>query len=148
VIDLSYTVKPIGYVKKTGKQNYLEINEEYWEATTHLDLFSHAIVLWWIDGKDTPENRQIVMANPPKNKGPVPSGVFSCRSPSRPNPIGHTIVKIMNVDGKKKQILIDHIDANDGTPIIDIKPYLPSSDKVDNARVAPWFEHLENRYTQ
>jgi tRNA (adenine37-N6)-methyltransferase len=148
VIDLSYTVKPIGHVKKIGNQNYLDINEEYWEATTHLDLFSHAIVLWWIDGRDTPENRQTVLSNPPKNKGPVPSGVFSCRSPSRPNPIGHTIVKIINVDEKNKQILIDHMDANDGTPIIDIKPYLPSSDKVDNARVAPWFEHLENRYTQ
>jgi len=145
---LSYTVKPIGHVKKIGNQNYLDINEEYWEATTHLDLFSHAIVLWWIDGRDTPENRQTVLSNPPKNKGPVPSGVFSCRSPSRPNPIGHTIVKIINVDEKNKQILIDHMDANDGTPIIDIKPYLPSSDKVDNARVAPWFEHLENRYTQ
>lgn len=148
MIDLSYTVKPIGHVKKIGNQNYLDINEEYWEATTHLDLFSHAIVLWWIDGRDTPENRQTVLSNPPKNKGPVPSGVFSCRSPSRPNPIGHTIVKIINVDEKNKQILIDHMDANDGTPIIDIKPYLPSSDKVDNARVAPWFEHLENRYTQ
>ncbi len=145
---MSYTVKPIGHVKKIGNQNYLDINEEYWEATTHLDLFSHAIVLWWIDGRDTPENRQTVLSNPPKNKGPVPSGVFSCRSPSRPNPIGHTIVKIINVDEKNKQILIDHMDANDGTPIIDIKPYLPSSDKVDNARVAPWFEHLENRYTQ
>jgi len=145
---LSYTVKPIGHVKKIGNQNYLDINEEYWEATTHLDLFSHAIVLWWIDGRDTPENRQTVLSNPPKNKGPVPSGVFSCRSPSRPNPIGHTIVKIINVDEENKQILIDHMDANDGTPIIDIKPYLPSSDKVDNARVAPWFEHLENRYTQ
>lgn len=145
---MSYVIKPIGYVRKTGDLNYLEINEEYWAATMHLDLFSHAIVLWWIDGMDTPENRQITLANPPRNKGPVPSGIFACRSPARPNPIGHTIVKIQSLDDMNRRILIDHMDANDGTPLIDIKPYLPSSDKVDNAQVAPWFEHLENRYSE
>ena len=147
MIDLSYILKPIGYVKKIDSQNYLELNEEYWEGTTHLDLFSHAIILWWIDGMDTPENRQTILANPPKNKGSNPSGVFSCRSPARPNPIGHTIVKILSLDERNRKILIDHMDANTGTPLLDIKPYLPSSDKVDNAQVAPWFEHLEYRYS-
>ncbi|MGY5859714.1 MAG: tRNA (N6-threonylcarbamoyladenosine(37)-N6)-methyltransferase TrmO [Candidatus Thorarchaeota archaeon] len=140
-------IKPIGVVKKTESQNYLEIGQEYWEATTHLDLFSHAIVLWWIDGMDTPETRQIILANPPKNKGPLPSGVFSCRSPARPNPIGHTIVEILSLDEDNLRVYIDHMDANDGTPLIDIKPYLPSSDRIENARVAPWFEKLEKRYS-
>lgn len=144
---MSYTIRPIGVVKKIEELNYLEINQEYWEATTHLDLFSHAIVLWWIDGMDTPEVRQTTLANPPKNKSPVPSGVFSCRSPARPNPIGHTIVKIVNIDGNTRRILVDHMDANDGSPLIDIKPYLPSSDRVENARVAPWFTNLDNRYS-
>ena len=145
---MSYLVKPIGVVIKTGELIYLEIRQEYWEATTHLDLFSHAIVLWWIDGMDTPEIRQTILADPPKNKGPVSSGVFSCRSPARPNPIGHTIVKIMNIDGITRRILVDHMDANDGSSLIDIKPYLPSSDRVDNAKVAPWFENLDNRYSK
>ncbi|TFG97466.1 tRNA (N6-threonylcarbamoyladenosine(37)-N6)-methyltransferase TrmO [Candidatus Thorarchaeota archaeon] len=145
---MSYVIKPIGVVKKTGEMNFLEINQEYWEATTHLDLFSHAIVLWWIDGLDTSDTRHTILANPPKNKGPVPSGVFACRSPARPNPIGHTIVKIISVDENNRRILIDHMDANDGSPLIDIKPYLPSSDRVDNAKVAPWFENLDNRYTK
>jgi len=145
---VSYVIKPIGYVKKTGDQAYLEISQEYWEATTHLVLFSHAIVLWWIDGMDTPDNRKTILANPPKNMGPLPSGVFSCRSPARPNPVGHTIVKIVSVDEKNRFIHIDHMDANDGTPLIDIKPYLPSSDRVDNAQVAPWFENLDRRYSK
>jgi len=148
VFALSYVIKPIGVVRKTETQNYLEISQEYWDATTHLDMFSHAIVLWWIDGMDTPDNRQTILANPPKNKGPLPSGVFSCRSPARPNPVGHTIVKIMSLDEKNRRVLIDHMDANDGTPLIDIKPYLPSSDRVDNAQVAPWFENLESRYSE
>ena len=84
---------------------------------------------------------------PPKNKGDEASGAFSCRSPARPNPIGHTIVKLLSVDAKNKRLEIDHMDANDSSPIIDIKPYLPTSDKVDGARVAPWFQDLEPRYT-
>ena len=145
---MSYIIKPIGSVKKEDDQTYLEIKEEYWEASTHLELFSHIIVLWWIDGMDTPENRQIILANPAKNKGPVPSGVFSCRSPARPNPIGHTIVNILLIVNESRRIYIDHMDANENSPIIDIKPYLPSSDKVDNALVAPWFENLDRRYSE
>lgn len=145
---MSYTVNPIGFTRKLEDENYLEIKQEYWQATTHLDLFSHAILLWWIDGRDTPENRQTILANPPRNKGSLPSGVFSCRSPMRPNPIGHTIVKIIRLDQEKRRIYIDHMDANDGSPLIDIKPYLPSSDKVDDPQVAPWFMNLEKRYSK
>ncbi len=145
---MTYTINPIGTVQKKDSKIYLEINPEFWDATTHLDLFSHAIVLWWIDGKDTPDIRKTILSNPPKNKGPDPSGVFSCRSPARPNPIGHTIVKVLSLDKEKGRIYIDHMDANDGTPLIDIKPYLPSSDKVDNVDVAPWFENLEKRYSE
>lgn len=148
MIEVSYVIKPVGFVRKEEHRTYLEIKDEYWEATTHLELFSHIIVLWWIDGRDTRDNRQTILANPPKNKGPLPSGVFSCRSPARPNPIGHTIVGIIRVDGDNQRIYIDHMDANDGSPIIDIKPYLPSSDKVDDTKVAPWFENLEYRYSK
>ena len=145
---MTYTVNPIGTIQKKDSKIYLEINHELWDATTHLDLFSHAIVLWWIDGKDTPDLRQTVLSNPPKNKGPNPSGVFSCRSPARPNPIGHTIVQIISLDEQNKRIVIDQIDADDGTPLIDIKPYLPSSDRVENAEVAPWFKNLDKRYSE
>jgi len=145
---MTYTLNPIGTVQKKDSKIYLEISDEFWAATTHLDLFSHAIILWWIDRKDTPDVRKTILANPPKNKGPTPSGVFSCRSPARPNPIGHTIVQIIDLDEQSKRIIIDYIDADDGTPLIDIKPYLPSSDRVDNAKVAPWFENLEKRYSE
>ena len=145
---MTYMINPIGRVQKDDSGIYLEIHPEFWDATTHLNLFSHAIVLWWVDGMDTPDSRQTILANPPKNKGPEPSGVFSCRSPARPNPIGHTIVKIVSLDEKNKRVLLDQIDANDGSPLIDIKPYLPSSDRVDNAVVAPWFENLKKRYSE
>ncbi len=147
VIDLEYTIRPIGHVEKTDAGIYLAINPELWDATTHVDLFSHLIVLWWIHDRDTDEDRSTLISYPPRNKGDEASGAFSCRSPSRPNPIGHTIVKLLEVDVDNSRLKIDHMDANHGSPIVDIKPYLPSSDKVDDARIASWFENLEVRYT-
>jgi len=147
VNDLEYAIRPIGIVEKEDSGIYLTIKPEFWDATTHVDSFSHLIVLWWIHERDTPEDRSQLVMFPPKNKGDEASGAFACRSPARPNPIGHTIVKLLAVDGEKRRLKIDHMDANHGSPIIDIKPYLPSSDRVDDARVAPWFENLEPRYT-
>ena len=145
--DLEYSIRPIGHVEKNDKGIFLVINPKLWDATIHVDLFSHLIVLWWIHGRDTEEDRKKVISHPPRNKGTEASGAFSCRSPSRPNPIGHTIVKLIAVEVEHHRLRIDHMDANDGSPIIDIKPYLPSSDRVDDARVAPWFQTLEPRYT-
>jgi tRNA-Thr(GGU) m(6)t(6)A37 methyltransferase TsaA len=144
---LTFNLRPIGHVRKTDSSILLVIEKKFWDATTHLELFSHIIVLWWIDRMDTPEIRRTVLANPPRNKGPAASGVFACRSPARPNPIGHTIVKILSVDKQESCIHVDHMDADEGSPLLDIKPYLPSSDRVDNAVVAPWFENLQKRYS-
>jgi tRNA-Thr(GGU) m(6)t(6)A37 methyltransferase TsaA len=144
---MTYTLTPIGYVQKNDTSICLVIQEEFWKATTNLDLFSHIIVLWWIDRMDQPDVRRTLLANPPRNKGPTPSGVFACRSPARPNPIGHTIVKLLRLDKQNSRIIVDHMDADNDTPILDIKPYLPSSDRVDDTKVAPWFENLEKRYT-
>lgn len=143
---MTYVVKPIGYVEKTDFEVRLMICDKYWSATTHLELFSHIIVLWWIDRMDAPETRRTLLVTPPRKKGSSPSGVFACRSPARPNPIGHTIVRIELLDEKNHFILVDHMDADNETPILDIKPYLPSSDRVEDARTAPWFEYLKSRY--
>jgi tRNA-Thr(GGU) m(6)t(6)A37 methyltransferase TsaA len=144
---MEYRLKPIGIVKKTADEVRIEIAPQFRNGAVHLDEFSHAIILWWIDGRDTPEDRSRLLAHPPRGKGEQASGVFSCRTPSRPNPIGHSIVAIVSVDLEQGIVVLDQIDARDGTPVIDIKPYLPSSDKVDEAVVAPWFSDLERRYS-
>ena len=143
---MKYSITPIGHVEKEGSDISLVIEDLYWAGTKQLEHFSHAIVLWWITGRDNPSDRETLIAFPPKNKGPEASGVFACRSPFRPNPIGHTIVKIEQVKSEVHRILIDHMDADSGSSIIDIKPYLPTSDRVDNAKVAPWFIDLIPRY--
>ncbi len=140
----SYLIRPIGYVKKIDNIHYLEIHEEYIDGIYRLDQISHVFVLWWIHENDTPEARRTRITMPRvKNAMVTPEqmGTFATRSPQRPNPIGLSLVKILNIELNK--IFIDYIDAFEDTPIIDIKPYLPNGDRIDEQiRLPPWFQHL------
>lgn len=146
---MHYEIRPVGRVDKSQDHTVrLIIEPEFWDATLGIEHFSHLIILWWATGRDTPETRSTLQGTPPRIEGAKLSGVFAIRSNARPNPICHTIVKIESVDTGNHSLIIDRIDANDDTPIIDIKPYLPSSDRVDDARVPPWFEGLTKRYSR
>ncbi len=138
----------IGRVRKESEETFILLESEYWEGTLNLDKFSHLIVIWWIDGHDNPESRGtlIVTPKPARGQASARSGVFACRSPRRPNPIGHSVVALRELQPVEKRIMIDRIDARDGTPVLDLKPYTPTSDRVDDARVPSWFEDLEPRY--
>ena len=141
---MNYSIKSIGKVLVKDEKTTILITDKYRKAMLHLGEFSHIIVLWWIEGRDTEEGREILLVTPPKQETAPLTGVFSCRSPNRPNPIGLTIVKVLEVDEEKGTIEIDQIDAYDQTPVIDIKPYLPKSDCILNAKVPEWFESLAN----
>ena len=145
---MHFEMSPIGFVeKKEGEPVFLLIRPEYWDATIRIEEFSHLHVIWWADGLDTPENRRHVKDVPPV-EGAEMSGVFASRSPLRPNLLCLSIVKLERVDNDSRTLVIDQISANDETPILDIKPYMPSSDRVDGARVPKWFEGLDKRYTK
>lgn len=94
-----------------------------------LERFSHIVVLYWMH-----KSRRDVIVQTPKHLA-EPRGVFALRSPVRPNPIALSVVEIVNLDVEAGIIEIDAIDCLDGTPIVDIKPYLPSIDAVPDARV-------------
>lgn len=68
-------------------------------------------------------------------------GVFATRSPLRPNPLALTAVSVLDLDNQTGIIKIAYIDANDGTPVLDIKPYTPSLDRVENPQVPSWCDH-------
>ena len=68
-------------------------------------------------------------------------GLFATRSPVRPNPLALTTVHVLRIDYAKGLIQIDYIDANDGTPVLDIKPYTPSLDRVETPAVPEWCSH-------
>jgi tRNA-Thr(GGU) m(6)t(6)A37 methyltransferase TsaA len=103
------------------------------EALDDLDDFSHIIVIYWIHQSRHPAPTKV---RPRGNPERALTGVFATRSPSRPNPIGKATVRLLQRQGNI--LKVKGLDAIDGTPVIDIKPYIPGYDSVDNAKVPPW----------
>lgn len=93
-----------------------------------LEDFSHIWILWIFSGEVGKEWSPTV--RPPKLGGNVRKGVFATRSPIRPNPVGLSLVKIKSINslGKNQYIEVEGADLINGTPIIDIKPYVPYCD--------------------
>ena len=144
---MTFRATTIGYIRKPDAETiFIDFDEKFWPGVLQVDNFSHIIVLWWIHERDNADSRANLRDYPPI-EGAELSGVFASRSPSRPTPVGLTTVKIEQIDENMKRIYLDQIDAIDGTPVIDIKPYMPFSDKVDDARVPQWFVNNVSRYT-
>lgn len=77
----------------------------------------------------------------PYAKAPEMMGIFATRSPVRPNPIAVTTVAVLHIDYENGVIIIPYIDANNGTPVLDLKPYTPSIDRVENPESPDWCSH-------
>lgn len=134
--QISYEIFPIGYVRRNNNRTYLEILEKYKPALQELQNFSHAQIFWWCNKFEDDQYRQITEIDPPFEAPKL--GVFASRSPVRPNPIALTTIKILKLDKEKGIIEIPKIDAFDGTPILDIKAYMPCYNKVKSPRVPVW----------
>jgi len=134
--DQSFEVSPVGYVRNEGDRTYLDILQAYVPALQQLQHFSHVNVLWWISGFQGDESRAVLQGQPPY-EAPV-SGVFALRSPRRPNPIGLTVARVLDVDHKHGVVEIGRIDAFHGTPLLDLKAYIPVEERVRDARVPEW----------
>jgi len=107
---------PKGLGAKHQAEGYLDIRAEFEAGLTDVEGFSHLIVIWVFDRGAACE---LVCAPPTDNK---PHGVFATRSPRRPNPIGLTVVELVRREGPR--LYVRGVDMLDGTPILDIKPYL------------------------
>ncbi len=132
-------IQPIGTVWASDEGFMLEIEEPYRAALNGLSKFSHVMVFWWADKNDTPEMRGVLEVDLPYAPGEN-VGVFACRSERRPNPIAVTTTGIIHIDVEEGRVILPYIDAFDGTPIVDLKPYIPCSDRVRDFRVASWME--------
>ncbi len=139
------TLKPIGVVRNEVKQprrhgwreivSEIIVDSDLTEALDSLDEFSHIIVLYWMH--ELPAGRQLPLKVHPMGKSELPLvGRFATRSPSRPNPVGQSTVKLL--ERRANVLKVKGLDAIDGTPVIDIKPYLPGYDSADDARVPLW----------
>jgi tRNA-Thr(GGU) m(6)t(6)A37 methyltransferase TsaA len=136
--DKEYHLSPVGRVANGPQGCVLKIAAKYRAALQGLEGFSHIQVLWWSHQLDNPEARNLLEAEQPYAGAPARLGIFATRSPLRPNPIGLSTVAVLGVDCGKGLVLVPWIDAEDGTPILDIKPYHPSSDRVREVHLPAW----------
>ena len=103
---------------------WIEVSEQYAEGLNDIDGFSHLILIYWLHCS----KQYSLSVKTPWNS--MSHGVFATRSPNRPNPLGFSVVELIERDGNK--LKVKGLDAIEGTPLIDIKPYLSEIDaKVD-----------------
>ena len=136
-----FEVYPIGKIQTNERGTVIEIEPKYIPAMKALDGFSHINVIWWFSDFDNKEARNILDTPQPYKKAPAIMGVFATRSPMRPNPIALTAVEVISIDYQKGLIQIGYIDANDNTPVLDMKPYTPSLDRIETPAVPKWCSH-------
>jgi tRNA-Thr(GGU) m(6)t(6)A37 methyltransferase TsaA len=105
---------------------------EFLAGLRNLEGFSHLILLYWLGQGTVPK----LTFTPPFD--PEPRGVFATRAPFRPNPIGMSVVAFNGFDGPDT-LKVRYLDCLDGTPLLDIKPYLPTTDSEPNATMG-WLD--------
>ena len=132
----TFHIYPVGVVRKTDTAVSIEIFDGYTDALLGLDGFSHIAVFFWFDQNDTAEKRRVLQVHPRKDSRNPLTGVFATHSPQRPNLIGLTVCKILSIH--KGSIEIEDIDAFDGTPVIDLKCYIPGSVGGKDVRLPDW----------
>lgn len=141
---MSVTFNPIGKVKIENGRYFIELDEKFFKATLGLDEYSHIQVVWWFNLYDSEESRNYLVLDKPYKNGPEKVGVLATRSPVRPNPIAISACALITSDQETHGLEVAYIDAEDGTPILDIKPYEPSVDKVRDVEMPAWCRHWPN----
>ena len=142
-MDISLT--PIGVVRNTIKEpgryeqqtavSEIIVSEDLKEALDRIEEFSHIIILYWMH-KISPSRRSVLKVHPRGRQDLPLVGVLSSRSPARPNPIGIATVKLL--EHRDNVLKVTGLDAVDGTPVLDIKPYIPGYDSPAKAETPNW----------
>ncbi len=151
---MSFTLEPIGVLRCPERSEFLTpVQPEGFqdrsvvelEPDRHLDIaleglagFSRIWLVWWFDRKSGWKPKIL----PPRGR-PGRQGVFATRSPHRPNPIGITPVRLLEVH--ERRLVVSEHDLLDGTPILDIKPYIPRFDSFPYEAVG-WFAQVERQF--
>jgi len=132
-------VFPIGIVKSacisvedmpiSGTAASIIIEDQFLPALDQLEKNSHLIIIGFM----SEAKRDVLKVKPRRTSENFPEiGVFSTRSPSRPNPISMTVCKLISI--KENTVTVENLDLIDGTPVLDIKPYIPNGDCIFSAR--------------
>lgn len=127
---------PIQPVGKASAPGTIDILPEFSEGLKDVAGFSHLILIYHLHEV----HRQQLTVTPFLDQ--QPRGIFATRAPTRPNPVGISVVRLLKVEGNR--LYVDDVDILDGTPLIDIKPYVPEFDVRAEAR-AGWLESAREK---
>lgn len=124
-------------------ESAIELRPECAAGAEGLGQFSHAIVVFFMH--QDPDREPPTLVRRPRGRADMPLlGVFAQRGRMRPNPIGVTTVEI--VRAAAGCVVVRGLDAIEGTPVLDIKPYVPAFDRVEQPRVPAWMDELMRGY--
>jgi tRNA-Thr(GGU) m(6)t(6)A37 methyltransferase TsaA len=127
---------PIQPSSAKGFKGRIEIFPQFADGLKDIEGFSHLIILYHFHQSEGYK----LQVTPFLDE--EPRGVFATRAPKRPNGIGLSVVKLLKVEGST--LFVDNIDALDGTPLLDIKPYVPQFNCVDNVKIG-WLTHKKDK---
>ena len=127
---------PIQPAGAEGVKGTVEVFEPFCEGLSDLDGFSHVILLYHFHKSEDFKLKVVPFLDT------VPRGLFSTRAPKRPNPIGLSVVRLERIEDGILHVC--NVDMLDGTPLLDIKPYVPEFDAQEEVRVG-WLEEARKR---
>ena len=146
--------EPIGYVRSArtemsvgrwaNVESRIELDARYVKGLAGLNAFSHVVVVFHLDRIPPFDPAKQLARNPRGMEDLAPVGVFAQRTKFRPNPIGVTAVELVAVDDRG--ITVRGLDALDGTPVLDIKPYIPAFERKDDVRLPAWVDRMMDGY--
>jgi len=146
-------MKPIGFVKspvsEQSDENWgrvvseIHLDEPFEPGLQGLGNFSHITVVFFMHQATFNPSTDLIRR--PQGRADMPIlGIFAQRAKHRPNPIGLTTVELIGI--KKNILIVRGLDAIDGTPVLDIKPYVSAFDRVDQPVIPEWMERLMKGY--
>lgn len=119
------------------------LDEQFTDGMDGIEDFSHVLILYWMHR--AAEAEPVRMRRRPQGRRDMPAvGIFAQRARHRPNPLGVTAVALLGRE--KNRLVVRGLDAINGTPVVDVKPYVPQFDRVHSPRVPAWFNRLMEGY--
>jgi tRNA-Thr(GGU) m(6)t(6)A37 methyltransferase TsaA len=121
----------------------LHLDQDLAPGLVGIEEFSHAVVVFWMHQASFDADKDLVRR--PRGRQDMPElGIFAQRAKHRPNPIGITAVRVLGRQGSV--LTVKGLDAIEGTPVLDLKPYVPAFDTRADATVPEWMKRLMEGY--
>ncbi|MBD1566272.1 SAM-dependent methyltransferase [Vibrio sp. S12_S33] len=141
-------LEAIGYVHAMEGHFQIKLNESYRDGLKELSGFSHLQVICWGHLTDNQEYRALTTLDKPYKNAPETIGVFATRSPARPNPILLSVSQVKEINVEAGVIEFYWLDLEEDTPVLDIKPYHPCTERVLDCKVPEWCSDWPESYDE